>query len=226
MFPCSPQEEIIVELIKNDPVQKFTYMLLAEWSTAVFVCLVIVVHESLVCPELLNILLFFRKILQVHILGFPAFLFIWTLSNNGCMILRSIFSHRGQPRDLFTTITEDSNTHWCSRRRNHALRAEAWKLLNRMKMCMFFLFCLNIIFFSFSTALQKLQKIVTCFPEDKLNWPWSSNSKSFPERACSRDSHACHAMTPPPPCFTDEAVSLGSFTVPFFLHIVSFPSLR
>ncbi len=39
-----------------------------------------------------------------------------------------------------------------------------------MKMCIFFLFCLNIIFFSFSTALQKLQK---------LNLPWSSNSKSF-----------------------------------------------
>ncbi len=25
-----------------------------------------------------------------------------------------------------------------------------------------------------------------------------------------------HAMTPPPPCFTDEAVCLGSFAVPFF----------
>ncbi len=43
------------------------------------------------------------------------------------------------------------------------------------------------------------------------------------ERACSRDSHA---MTPPPPCFTDEAVCLGSFAVPFFLHIFAFPSLR
>ncbi len=42
-------------------------------------------------------------------------------------------------------------------------------LLNRMKMCTFFLFCLNIIFFSFSTALQKLQKILTCRPEDKIS---------------------------------------------------------
>ncbi len=25
-----------------------------------------------------------------------------------------------------------------------------------------------------------------------------------------------HAMTPPPPCFTDEVVCLGSFAVPFF----------
>ncbi len=38
-----------------------------------------------------------------------------------------------------------------------------------MKMCKFFLFCLNIIFLSFSTALQKLQKILTCLPEDKIN---------------------------------------------------------
>ncbi len=33
------------------------------------------------------------------------------------------------------------------------------------------------------------------------------------ERVCSRDSHA---MTTPPSCFTDEAVCLGSFAVPFF----------
>ncbi len=32
-----------------------------------------------------------------------------------------------------------------------------------------FLFWLNIIFFSFHTALQKLQNIVKCFPEDKLS---------------------------------------------------------
>ncbi len=40
-------------------------MLLPEWSPAVFFCLVIVVHESLVCPDQLNCLLFFRKILQL-----------------------------------------------------------------------------------------------------------------------------------------------------------------
>ncbi len=40
-------------------------MLLPEWSTAVFVCFVIVVHESLVCPGQLNCLLFFRKILEL-----------------------------------------------------------------------------------------------------------------------------------------------------------------
>ncbi len=62
---------------------------------------------------------------------------IWTLSNNDC----------GQLRDSYTTITEGSNAHWCSRRRNHALRAGAWKLLNRMEISTVFLFCLNIIFF-------------------------------------------------------------------------------
>ncbi len=112
-------------------------------SCLFFVCLVIVVHESLVCPEQFNCqqinrLLFFRKILQVpQILICPAFLCIWTLSNNDCMILRSIFSHWGQLRDSRATITEGSN---------HALRARGWKLLNRMEMCTFFLFCLNVIF--------------------------------------------------------------------------------
>ncbi len=60
--------------------------------------------------------------------GFPALLCIWTLSNKGCMILRTILSHRGQLRDSYASITEDSNTHWCSRRKNHALRAGALKL--------------------------------------------------------------------------------------------------
>ncbi len=34
-----------------------------------------------------------------------------------CMILRSIFSHRGQLRDSFGIITEDPNAHGCSRRK-------------------------------------------------------------------------------------------------------------
>ncbi len=35
-----------------------------------------------------------------------------------------------------------------------------------------------------------------------------------------------HAMTPPTPCFTDEAVCLGLFAGPFFLHIFASLSLR
>ncbi len=45
-----------------------------------------------------------------------------------------------------------------------------------MKMCIFFLF-------SFSTAFQKLQKIVTCFPEDKL-------SKIYPDLQNARPDFA------------------------------------
>ncbi len=131
MFTCSPQEKIIVEFIKMTLSKVYTHLILntvlfSEWSTAVFLCLVIVVHESLVCPEQLNCLLFSRKILRSQkLFGCPAFLCIWTLSNIDCMILRFVFSHRGQVRDSFTTITEDSNTHWCSRRKNHALSARA-----------------------------------------------------------------------------------------------------
>ncbi len=84
--------------------------------------ILIVVHESLVFPEQLSCSS--EKSFKSHkFFGFPAFLCIWTLSNNDCMILRSIVLHRGQLRDSFATITEDWNAHWCSRRKNHALGA-------------------------------------------------------------------------------------------------------
>ncbi len=122
----SPQEKIIVEFIKITPFKSLHTLdsvLLPEWSTAVFFCLVIVVHESLVCPDQLNCCGSSEKSFRSHkFFAFPAFLCIWTLSNNDCMILRSIFSHWGQPRDSYATITEGSNAHWCSRRKNHALR--------------------------------------------------------------------------------------------------------
>ncbi len=86
---------------------------------ACFFFFVIVVHESLVCPEQLNCSLFFRKILQVPqiIHFFHHFWCIWTLFNNDCMILRTIFS---QLRDSYGTITEGSNAHWCFRRKHDA----------------------------------------------------------------------------------------------------------
>ncbi len=116
-------------------------MLLSEWSTAV--CLFSDSCSWVSCLSwTVKLLLFFRKILQL-----PQILCIWTLSNNDCMILRSIFSHRGRLRDSYETITEGSNAHWCSRRRNHALRAGAWKLLNKKEISTVFLFCLNSIFF-------------------------------------------------------------------------------
>ncbi len=80
------------------------------------------------------------------------------------MILRSIFSQRGRLRDSYAAITEDSNTHRCSRRRTHALRAGAWKLLNIMEMCTFFLFCLNIYIIFFYLVFPK-DKISSIYPD-------------------------------------------------------------
>ncbi len=40
------------------------------------------------------------------------------------------FSHRGQLRYSFAIITEDSNTHWCSRKKNHALTARGENFFN------------------------------------------------------------------------------------------------
>ncbi len=94
--------------------------------------------------------------------SFPAFLHIWTLSSSDCMILRSILSHWGQLRHSNTTIKRVSNIHWCSRRKYDALRAGGWKLLNRM-MSKFSYFVEIYIFFPFSTALRKQQKILSCF---------------------------------------------------------------
>ncbi len=77
MFTYSPQEKI-VEFIK---IMICNTLFLPEWSTAVFfvlICLVIVVYESLVCPEQLNSLVFFRKILQVsQMIWFPSIIVYW-----------------------------------------------------------------------------------------------------------------------------------------------------
>ncbi len=158
----SPQEKIIVEFIKMTPFKSLHTLdtvLLPEWSTAVFISLVIVVHESLVCPEQLNCLLFFRKTLQLSLILWFSSIFVYL--NPFQQWLYDFEIHLFTPRTterLITTITEDSNTHRCSRRRNHVLRAGAWKLLNRMKMCIFFLFCLNIIFFYFALPFRSYRR--------------------------------------------------------------------
>ncbi len=134
---------------------------------------VIVVQESLVCPEQLNCLLFFRKILQVsQILWFSASFAYLTLFQFQ-QWLYDFEIH------LFTLRTTEGLIHNYYRKFKRSLmlqkkktciKSQGCKLLNRMKMCTFFLFCLHIIiFFSFSTALQKLQKILACFPEDKIS---------------------------------------------------------
>ncbi len=90
-----------------------------------------------------------------HSLVFQHLLHIWTLSNNDCMILRSIFSHWGQLRDSYTTITKGENIYWwCSRRQHNALRAGGVNFWTGW-------WCAN-------TGLQKLHKYLR-FPEDKIS---------------------------------------------------------
>ncbi len=120
-------------------------MLLPEWSTAVFLF-----SGSCSWVPCLSWTVKLPAVHQKNPSGptnsfvFQHLLHIWTLSNNDCIILRSIFSHWGQLRDSY--YTKGSNRHWCSRRYNNALRAGGWKLLNKMKMYTFFLFYLNIFF--------------------------------------------------------------------------------
>ncbi len=78
------------------------------------------------------------------------------------------FSHWGQLMDSNTTIKKVQTFTDASRRKHDALRAGCWKLLNRMKISKLFSL-LKYIFFSIITALRKQQKILACFPEDKLS---------------------------------------------------------
>ncbi len=104
-----------------------------------YFCVVIVVHESLVCSEQLN-----WAVLQknppapAQSLVFQHLLHIWTLSNSDCMILRSIFSHWGTHTQLLYKV----DTYWCSWRQHNALRAGAWKLFELDDQGKLYLFCL------------------------------------------------------------------------------------
>ncbi len=100
---------------------------------------------------------------------FQHILHIWTLSSSNCMILRSIFSHWGQLRDSNTTITKGSNILWCSRRKHDALRAGGENFWTGWRCPNLSCFVEMSYFLSFSTALRKQQKILACFPEDKLS---------------------------------------------------------
>ncbi len=115
--------------------------------------------ESLVCPEQLNCLLFFRKILQVpHNLWFSSlFVYIDAFPKTTIWFLRSIFSQWGQLRDSYGTFTEGSKAHWCSRKKNHALSENFWTQWR----CVNISYFAWILYFTFSTALQRLKKIVT-----------------------------------------------------------------
>ncbi len=143
-------------------------------------CLVIVVHESLVCPE----------ILQGPQILWSCSIFVYLNPFQQWLYDFEVY--------LFTPKTTEGLLCNYYRRFKHSLmlqkekpfiKSRAWKLVNRIEMCTFFLFCLNIIFFPFSTSLQSLQKIVMCPRRpNKLNLPWSSNSKRFhPVSCCALD---------------------------------------
>ncbi len=133
--------------------------------------------ESLVCPEQLNYLLLFRKILQLsQIIWFSSiFVCIWTLSINDCMILRSIFSHRGQLRDSFATITEDSNAHWCSRKKETCIKRQGVNTFEQNEDVYIFLVLPKYLIFLQATE----DSYMFSSRQIKLNSPRSSNSKRF-----------------------------------------------
>ncbi len=82
-----------------------------------------VVHESLVCPEQLNCPLFFRKILQVpQILCFFSHFCVFEPFPTMTVLFWDPSFHTEDNWRTHTIITEGSNTHCCSRRKNDPLR--------------------------------------------------------------------------------------------------------
>ncbi len=126
-----------------------------------FFCFVMVVHESLVCSEQFKL----SSVLQknppcpAESSDLQHLLHIWNL--------RSTFSHWGQLRDSNTTIIKGSNIHWCSRRTHDALRSGGGGDFWTGWRCPNFSYFVEIFFLYI--ALRKQQKILACFPEDKLS---------------------------------------------------------
>ncbi len=111
-------------IYKNDPIQKFT----CPWI--LILCVISwIIHVFIFSDSCSWVPCWSWAVLQknppapAHSLLFQHLLHFWTLSKSDCMILRSIFLHRGQLRDSYTTITKDENIYWCSRRQHNALRA-------------------------------------------------------------------------------------------------------
>ncbi len=146
-------------------------MLLAEWSTAVFFCLVIVVHESLVCPEQIHFLLFLRKSLQFsQILWFSSicvYLF-WTLSNNDYDFEIHLFAPR-TTEGLLCNYYRRFKHSLMLQKEKPCIKSQGVKTFEQNEDVYIFLVLPKYHIFSCIAALQKLQKILTCFPEDKLS---------------------------------------------------------
>ncbi len=100
---------------------------------------------------------------------FQHFLHIWTLSSSDCMILRSIFSHWGQLMDSNTTIKKGSKHSLMLQKNTRCIKSWLLKTFEQDEDFQLFSFVEIYIFFPFITALRKQQKILACFPEDKLS---------------------------------------------------------
>ncbi len=125
MFKCSPEEKIIVEFIKMTCSKVFIRLILNTVNDPQLgVCLVIVVHESLVCPEQFNFPLFFRKILQLTlILLWYSSIFVYlTLSNNDYDFEIHLFTPRKTHVQLLQKIKTIADA---PEGEKHALRAGA-----------------------------------------------------------------------------------------------------
>jgi len=97
-------------------------------------------------------------------------LHIGTLYSSDWMILRSIFSHWGQLRDWNTTIKKRFKHSLMLQKETRCIKSRGVKTFEQDEDVQIFLILLKYNFFSsFSTALRKLQKILACFPEEKLS---------------------------------------------------------
>ncbi len=145
MFTCSPQEKI-VEFIKK---KKFKNLNLLKKNF-----LVIVVHESLVCPEQLNVLLSFGKILQLpQILWFSSICVYFVYCNYYRRFKLIIIVNYYRRFKLIIIVNYYRRfkliiivNYYRRFKRSLMIQKEkpCIKPLNRMKMFTFFLLCLNI----------------------------------------------------------------------------------
>ncbi len=137
--------------------------------------LVIVVHESLVCPEQFNFLLFFRKILQLtHILWFSAFLCIWTLPNNDCLILIHLLSPR-TTEGLICSYYRRFKHSLMLQKEKTCIKSRGVKTFEQNEDVYNFLVLPKYHIFLFSTSEAAKDSYMFSRRQIKLNLPWSSN---------------------------------------------------
>ncbi len=116
MFKYTPQDNIITEFIKNDPVQKFTH----PWI--LILCLISLDDPHFVIVESLVWAVKLPAVLQKN----PQLLHNLWFSNIFCIFVPFpkvtlwFEIHIFTLRDSYTTITKGGHIYWCSRRQRNA----------------------------------------------------------------------------------------------------------